>query len=143
MKLPEIIKHIDAVSIPENAKITQLKHEEDDEPYQVWRIDSDDAKYILKEAKENEYEIHQSIFAALKEGVPALYQVIDAGAKKYLLMEYRGRRPVQMQSFQSDPCIGCFDFFTTKNLGEQHLCPFRGLVYPESSRTPKSWPIPE
>ena len=71
MELPEIIKHIDAVSIPENAKITQLKHEEDDEPYQVWRIDSDDAKYILKEAKENEYEIHQSIFAELKEGVPA------------------------------------------------------------------------
>ena len=65
MELPEIIKHIDAVSIPENAKITQLKHEEDDEPYQVWRIDSDDAKYILKEAKENEYEIHQSIFAEL------------------------------------------------------------------------------
>ena len=88
MELPEIIKHIDAVSIPENAKITQLKHEEDDEPYQVWRIDSDDAKYILKEAKENEYEIHQSIFAELKEGVTALYQVIDAGAKKYLLMEY-------------------------------------------------------
>ena len=88
MELSEIIKHIDVVSIPENAKITQLKRVEDDELYQVWRIDSDEGKYILKEAKENECKIHQSIFDALKEGVPALYQIIDAGEKKYLLMEY-------------------------------------------------------
>ena len=46
------------------------------------------ARYILKEAKENECDIHRSIFDILKEGVPALYQVIDIGAKKYLLMEY-------------------------------------------------------
>ena len=88
MELLEIIEHIDAVFISENAVITQLKHEEDDEPYQVWIIDSDGTRYILKEAKENECEIHQSIFAVFKGGVPALYQVINVGPKKYLLMEY-------------------------------------------------------
>ncbi|MBQ1704386.1 MAG: phosphotransferase [Clostridia bacterium] len=88
MELLEMIKQIDAVFISENATITQLKHEEDDEPYQVWRIDSDGTRYILKEAKDNECETHQAIFAALKESVPALYQVVNVGSKNYLLMEY-------------------------------------------------------
>ncbi len=86
--LSEIIGRINAVSISENAVITQLKHEEDDEPYQVWRIDSDDTGYILKKAKENECEIYQSVFAVVKEGIPALYQVINAGTDRYLLTEY-------------------------------------------------------
>ena len=88
MELLEIIDRIDAVFISPKATITQLKHEEDDEPYQVWRIDSDNTKYILKEAKGNESEIYQSILAVLKESIPSLYQVITTEEKTYLLMEY-------------------------------------------------------
>ena len=88
MELWEIIDRIEAVSIPKDATITQLKHEEDDEPYHVWRIDSDNTRYILKEAKGNESEIYQSILAVLKESIPTLYQVIKKKKKTYLLMEY-------------------------------------------------------
>ena len=88
MELLEIIDRIDAVFISPKATITQLKHEEDDEPYQVWRIDSDNTKYILKEAKGNESEIYQSLLAVLKESIPSLYQVITTEEKTYLLMEY-------------------------------------------------------
>ena len=88
MELCKIIDRIDAISISQKASITQLKHEEDNEPYQVWIIDTDNAKYILKEAKGIEAEIHQSIFTVLQQSVPKLYQVITADEKTYLLMEY-------------------------------------------------------
>ena len=63
MALLKIIDRIDAVFISPKATVTQLKHEEDGELYQVWRIDSDNTRYILKEAKGNESEIYQSILA--------------------------------------------------------------------------------
>lgn len=88
MELRRILDRIDAVSIPREASITQLRHEEDNEPYQVWRIDADNTKYILKEAKENEQELHSAVLAAAKMSVPALYQVVAAAGKTYLLMEY-------------------------------------------------------
>lgn len=88
MELRKIIDRIDAVSIPKEATITQLKHEEDNEPYQVWRIDANNAKYILKEAKGNEQELYPIVLAAVKTSVPALYQVITIEEKTYLLIEY-------------------------------------------------------
>ncbi len=88
MELKEIIDRIDVVSIPKEASITQLKHEEDNEPYQVWIIDTDNAKYILKEAKENEQELYSTVLATAKTSVPALYQVITINEKTYLLLEY-------------------------------------------------------
>ena len=88
MEILEIIDRIDGVFISPKATVTQLKHEEDDEPYHVWRIDSDNTRYILKEAKGNESEIYQSILAVLKESIPTLYQVITTEEKTYLLMEY-------------------------------------------------------
>ena len=86
--LSEIINRIDAVPISERATVTQFKHEEDDEPYQVWRIDSDGICYILKEAKGNEIEIYQSALFNIKESIPELYQTITFDKKTYLLMEY-------------------------------------------------------
>ena len=88
MEVWKIIDCIDAVSISPKATITQLRHEEDGEPYQVWRIDTDNTKYILKEAKGMEAEIHQLILAIAQEIVPALYQVINIEETTYLLMEY-------------------------------------------------------
>ena len=88
MELQKIIDLIDVVSIPKDAKITQFKNKEDDEPYQVWRIDVDNTKYVLKEAKEREKEIYQSILFKVKESVPTLYQIITIDEKTYLLMEY-------------------------------------------------------
>ncbi len=88
MELLKIIDRIDTVFISPKATVTQLKHEEDDEPYHVWRIDSDNNRYILKESKGNESEIYQSVLSELKDSIPTLYQVITSDEKTYLLMEY-------------------------------------------------------
>ena len=88
MELWEIIDRIDAVSISKEATITQLKHEEDNEPYQVWRIDTHNTKYILKEAKGDEQELYATVLATVKISVPALYQIITINEKTYLLLEY-------------------------------------------------------
>lgn len=89
MNLTDIIKRINAVPITEQAVATQLKHVEDDEPYQVWKIDTDTTRYILKEAKENEAETYRLILSELQDDcIPILYETICAEGKTYLLMEY-------------------------------------------------------
>ena len=88
MELKNVIDRISAVSISKNAVITQLQHEEDSELYHVWRIDTDNARYILKEAKENERRIYESILCVLNESTPKLFQVITLEDKTYLLIEY-------------------------------------------------------
>lgn len=89
MELRDIVKLIDAVPVTEQAVVTQLKHVEDDEPYQVWTIDTGTAQYILKEAKEDEAETYRLILSELNtDCIPAIYQTISAGEKLYLLMEY-------------------------------------------------------
>ena len=89
MELRDIVNLIDAVPVTEQAVITQLKHVEDDEPYQVWTIDTGAARYILKEVKEDEAETYRLILTQLNaDCTPAIYQMISAGEKIYLLMEY-------------------------------------------------------
>ena len=89
MELHDILKRIDAVPAAEGAAITQLRHEEDDEPYQVWKIDTGGAACILKQAKGFEEEIYRDILGVLNEGcVPAVYQTVADGERTYLLMEY-------------------------------------------------------
>ena len=88
MELQKIIDLIDSISIPNDAKITQLKNKEDNEPYQVWIIDVDNAKYVLKEAKGREKEIYQTLLFKVKESIPTLYQTIIIEEKTYLLLEY-------------------------------------------------------
>lgn len=89
MELREIMEQITAVPLGDSVQVTQLTHEEDGEPYQVWQIDNGDARYILKEAKEKEAEIYQSILADLPgDSVPRIYQTIGEENKVCLLMEY-------------------------------------------------------
>lgn len=88
MEIREIIQRIDAVLISENATITQLKHEEDDEFYQVWRIHSNGKNYLLKQAKGDEKEIYPALLSDCKDSVPALYQTITADENTYLVLEY-------------------------------------------------------
>ena len=91
MELREIMGQITAVPMGDGVQVTQLTHEEDGEPYQVWQIDNGDARYILKEAKEKEAEIYQSILASTPgDSVPRIYQTIGEDNKVYLLMEYIG-----------------------------------------------------
>ncbi len=89
MELREIMEQITAVPLGDGVQVTQLTHEEDGEPYQVWQIDNGDARYILKEAKEKEAEIYRSILADLPgDSVPRIYQTIGEENEVCLLMEY-------------------------------------------------------
>ena len=89
MNVNALLDCMDTGLIAQDSVVTQLKREENDELYQVWRIDSGDTSYILKEAGAQEAETYQSILAELNESsVPTLYQTVDADGKIYLLMEY-------------------------------------------------------
>lgn len=68
--------------------VTQLKHEEDDALYRVWRVDTESDRYILKEAKAYEPEIYQHLLAHTEKHAPAVYQTAEADGKTFLLMEY-------------------------------------------------------
>ena len=87
MDVWKIINQINAVPISSNATVTQLKHEEDDDLYQVWKITTDTASYILKESKGREAEIYQCFLSMIKNGVPALYQTLTLDGKTYLFMD--------------------------------------------------------
>lgn len=89
MELKEILKRIDAVPVTEETAVEQLKHVEDGEPYQVWKLETGTSAYILKEAKEYEAEIYGAILAGLDtDCVPAILQTLPDGDRTYLLMEY-------------------------------------------------------
>ena len=87
MDVWQIINQITAVPISNNATVTQLQHEEDDSFYQVWKITTDNASYILKESKGREAEIYQSVLSMIKNSVPAVYQTLVFDGKTYLFME--------------------------------------------------------
>ena len=83
-----IIDLITFTNIPNNATVTQVKHEEDDDYYGVWKIEYGSQSYIIKESKGNEAKIHTLVSKLVKNGVPHLYEIITAGEKQYLVMEY-------------------------------------------------------
>jgi len=88
MELNKILSFFASSIKSEEFTITQLKHVEDQEPYQVWRIDTDHGSFILKEAKKYEAEVYQTILKAVNGNAPALYQTAMIDDKTYLLMEY-------------------------------------------------------
>lgn len=88
MELHSILQHFTSLSSARDIAVNQLKHEEDDAPYQVWRIDADGARYILKEAKEQEAEIYGQLLVGIEKSVPRIYETLAADEKMYLLMEY-------------------------------------------------------
>ena len=71
----------------QTAVITQFRHEEDGEPYQVWKIQTCKEAYILKEAKGYEAEVYTSLLPHLNS-VPQVYQITVIEDTTYLLMEY-------------------------------------------------------
>mgnify|MGYP001093356986 FL=1 len=51
MEADDIIRHFDLLRAARPV-VTQLAHEEDGEPYRVWKLDCGGAVYLLKEARE-------------------------------------------------------------------------------------------
>ena len=88
LELNRILGHIRSVEIPTGASIEQIRHEEGDGLYQVWKIDTPDGRYILKEAKGNEAQHLTELQSLCSTSVPMLYETISIDEKTYLLMEY-------------------------------------------------------
>ena len=85
----EIIREILAqMGFEPQALVTAFRHEEDDEDYAVWKIEENDAFYVLKKADEQELEINQAFLSDLDRGAPHLYKSLNFQGKVYLLMEY-------------------------------------------------------
>lgn len=72
----------------ESAEVTQLRHEEDNEPYQVWKLKTEEKTYILKEAKEYESEVYRTFLKDAAGSVPHIYKMEAIDGKTYLLMEF-------------------------------------------------------
>lgn len=68
--------------------MTAFRHEEDDEDYAVWKIEENDALYVLKKADEQELEIYQAFLSDLDGGVPRLYKSLEFQGNVYLLTEF-------------------------------------------------------
>lgn len=85
----EIIREILAqMGIGPQALVTAFRHEEDDEDYAVWKIEENDALYVLKKADEQELEIYQAFLSDLDGGVPRLYKSLEFQGNVYLLTEF-------------------------------------------------------
>lgn len=84
----EILRKMNCPFDPDTAVITQLFHEEDNEPYQVWKVETRGNTYILKEAQEYEAEVYPTLLQTSGRSVPKLYRIHKIEDKTYLLMEY-------------------------------------------------------
>ena len=86
--IQEILQTMTCPFSPAQASLTQLVHEEDGAPYQVYRIEADGKHYILKQAKEYEAEVYQKLLKDAGSCVPKIYATAEAAGETYLLMEY-------------------------------------------------------
>lgn len=88
IEMKKILQNMFCPFDPEQAVLTQLVHEEDGEPYQVYRIEADDKVYILKQAKEYEAEVYQTLLKDAGNSIPKIYATAEVDDETYLLMEH-------------------------------------------------------
>lgn len=68
-------------------EITQLRADEDNSPYQVWKLETDSQAYVLKEIIAAEREIYETFLLDCGYA-PKVYGFAKVADKDYLLMEY-------------------------------------------------------
>ena len=85
MNIEKILKKINLSS---SAKITPFVNSEDGEEYQVWQINADDKKYVLKKAKGFESELYSTLLSTLDRAVPGLVALTDFEGEVFLLTDY-------------------------------------------------------
>lgn len=66
----------------------RLRHEDDEEFYDVWKIESGQANCILKRTSDMEWEIYNTFFQNRQPYVPNLLGSTVLGSNHYLLLEY-------------------------------------------------------
>ena len=68
--------------------VTRFVNQEDNEPYDAWRIDTPEKCYVLKRAKGFERETYEGFFRDPTAYAPQLMAVSELEGADYLLMEY-------------------------------------------------------
>ena len=68
--------------------ITQFQAEEDNNPYQVWKIDTGDRSVVLKKTTPEEREVYETFFPGGGGPVPKIYGFGEYEKELYMLMEY-------------------------------------------------------
>jgi serine/threonine protein kinase len=76
------------LQIDQEILVEQIKHEEDENYYNVWKVIIDKKIYIFKKSSKIEESIYKLYLRKLEKGVPKLYKTITHNNEIYLLMEY-------------------------------------------------------
>lgn len=84
-KLREILE---LMGLPHVSGITRFRSAEDDEPYNVWRIDTREQSLVLKQAKGYERETYENFLREPNAYAPRLLAAAEFEGAEYLLMEY-------------------------------------------------------
>ena len=71
----------------DKTRAEQIKREEDDSFYDVWRIYYENKVFIIKECKEYEAEIYNSILKSCDKYVPGYYGIVSFENKDFILLE--------------------------------------------------------
>lgn len=72
----------------EAKRIEQIKNAEDGSLYDVWRVTSNGAEFVLKKAKGKEKAIYRSFFPRAVSGVPRCFGSVSAFGCDYLLLSF-------------------------------------------------------
>ena len=76
------------LSILNPYKIEQCQNKEDGSLYNVWKIEKEDKKYILKQAKGYEKVLYETLLKKVENGVPKYYGATRYNDIDYVLIEY-------------------------------------------------------
>lgn len=85
----------------EDVKVTTFKHEEDDADYDVWKIECENAAYVLKKVSENELSVYNTFLASAEYGIPRFCKSINYSGGSFMLIEYIGGHDLRKCTRQS------------------------------------------
>ena len=84
----EIIAKMNILKSTDNIAVTSFKSLEDGSDYNVWLIEANNEKYVLKNAKNYEFEIYSTFFKDNRLSAPKLIASTEYENEKFILMEY-------------------------------------------------------
>ncbi len=73
---------------PQSAEVSAFKRSEDDSEYEVWSVTTDKGRFVLKKAKNYEFQVYSCFLRDAESCVPRLYKSAHNDDADYLLMEY-------------------------------------------------------
>lgn len=85
MNIGKVLKKM---NLPDNAEITPFVNTEDGEAYQVWQINTDGKRYVLKKAKGYESQLYKTVLSDLERAVPRLVAMTDCEGETFILTEF-------------------------------------------------------